>query len=192
MTTCVITAGPSAGKSSTIRELSARGYRTLPEAARILFDQRISEGDDPEAVRQEDDFHEQVEVIDQQIESHIPDSDEIVFLDRSMVDNLAYRRQFGNDDPDSIDKICQHSVEKYDYVFILERIDFKDDEVRSEDEEEARKTHEAIIEAYEDLGFETIDVPLMPVDDRADFILHEIAGNNDLQAFDEPWRGAIH
>lgn len=168
----VITAGPSAGKSSTIRELSARGYRTLPEAARILFDQRISEGDDPEAVRQEDNFHEQVESIDERIESHIPDT-EVVFLDRSLADNLAYRRMFGNKDPDALDKITQACVGRYENVFLLERIEFKDDEVRSEDEEEARETHEAIRKAYKDLGYYPIDVPLMPVDERADFIEDE-------------------
>lgn len=165
----VITAGPSAGKSSTIRELSARGYRTLPEAARILFDQRISEGDDPEAVRQEDNFHEQVESIDERIESHIPDT-ETVFLDRSLADNLAYRRMFGNDDTESVVKLTNACDGRYDNIFMLERIDFKDDEVRSEDEEEAERTHSAIYQAYKDLGYNPIHVPLMPVDERADFI----------------------
>lgn len=65
----VITAGPSAGKSSTIRELSARGYRTLPEAARILFDQAISEGRDSEAVREDDDFHTPSSAISRQVKT---------------------------------------------------------------------------------------------------------------------------
>lgn len=40
----VITAGPSAGKTSTLRELSARGHYIIPEAARMHIDQQISEG----------------------------------------------------------------------------------------------------------------------------------------------------
>ena len=163
----VITAGPSAGKSSTIRELSARGYRTLPEAARLLFDQAISEGSSPESKRQEDDFHEQVEAIDRRIESHIPD-DEVVFLDRSIVDNVAYRRMFGS--PTVREQIVDEATDKYDNVFILERIEFTDDAVRSEDEQEAAETHETIIDTYTDLGYDPIHVPLMPVDSRADFI----------------------
>jgi predicted ATPase len=166
----VITAGPSAGKSSTIRELSARGYRTLPEAARILFDQAISEGVSPEEKRKQSDFHEQVEAIDAQIESRIPDN-EVVFLDRSIVDNLAYRKRFGSDNRP---EIAEAAHDRYDNIFILERIDFQDDEVRVEDEDEAQKTHEAIVSAYRALGYETIEVPLMPVDERADFIESEI------------------
>lgn len=161
----VITAGPSAGKSSTIREISARGYRTGPEAARILFDQSISEGGDPEAVRAADDFHERVEAIDRRIESNLPD--EVTFLDRSLADNVAYRRHFDSPVPDALLATCR---DRYEHVFLLERIGFEDDEVRSEDEAEARELHEEIRTAYQDLGYEVTDVPLMPVDERADFI----------------------
>lgn len=175
----IITAGPSAGKSSTIRELSARGYRTLPEAARILFDQAISEGRDPAAVRKDDDFHEQVETIDRQIERHITDG-QTVFLDRGLGDNIAYRRRFGNNDHDAILRLHQECEERYDNVFILERIDFEDDEVRVEDEEEARKTHEAIQQAYFDMGYNLIEIPIMPVDERVDMIEREIEHPNPI------------
>jgi len=161
----VITAGPSAGKSSTIRELSARGYRTGPEAARILFDQLISEGGDPQAVREADDFHERVEAIDRRIEANLPDG--LVFLDRSLADNVAYRRHFDNAVPGALVETCRN---RYENVFLLERIGFEDDEVRSEDEAEARELHQKIRSAYQDLGYEVTDVPLMPVDERADFI----------------------
>ena len=165
----VITAGPSAGKSSTIRELSSRGYRTAPEAARIVFDQAISEGRDPADVREDDDFHEQVEAIDWRNIHNMP-TDEVVFFDRSLVDNLAYRRRFGNMDPDAIDSIIQTGMTMFDCVFLLDRIEFEDDEVRVEDEEEAQEIHEALRKAYSDIGHNVIEVPVMPVDERADFI----------------------
>lgn len=161
----VITAGPSAGKSSTIRELAARGYRTGPEAARILFDQLISEGGDPEQIRQADDFHDRVEAIDRRIESNLPE--EVTFLDRSLADNVAYRRHFGNPVPDDLFETCR---DRYDTILLLERIRFSDDEVRSEDEAEAQELHEELRIAYQDLGYHVTDVPLMPVDERADFI----------------------
>ncbi|MFB6207193.1 MAG: AAA family ATPase [Haloglomus sp.] len=167
----IITAGPSAGKSSTIRELSARGYRTGPEAARILFDQCISEGGDPEQLRRADDFHEQVEAIDLRIESNL--SEEVTFLDRSLADNIAYRRHFDNPVPDELFERCRG---RYDNVLLLERIRFRDDEVRSEDEAEARELHGEIRAAYRDLGYDVTDVPLMPVDERADFIEEIVFG----------------
>lgn len=161
----VITAGPSAGKSSTIRDLSSRGYNTLPEAARILFDQAISEGKDPAEVRKEDNFHEQVESLDKKIEQNI--SNETVFLDRSLADNIAYRRMFGNDTEESINSLFLECSNKYDNIFILERIKFKDDEVRVEDEKEAEQIHKQIIKAYKDLGYEPIIIPVKPVDKRS-------------------------
>lgn len=163
----VITAGPCAGKSSTLRELSSRGYRTAPEAARVLFDQAISEGRDPADVRQDDDFHEQVESLDRRIEDNIP-SDEIVFLDRSLADNIAYRRRFGNED--EIPTLRWECRAKYGDVFLLDRIEFTDDEVRVEDEEEAQATHDALRQAYQDLGYDVYEVPVKPVDERADEI----------------------
>lgn len=174
---CVITAGPSAGKSSTIRELNHRGYRTAPEAARILFDQAISEGRDPADVRKDDDFHEQVEAIDYNIIDNMP-SDETVFFDRSLADNIAYRRRFGNVDTQRITDISIAVKQSFDYVFLLDRIEFKDDEVRVEDESEAQATHNELRSVYEDLGFDVIEVPVMPVDERADYIedrIHRVA-----------------
>lgn len=175
----VITAGPSAGKTSTLRELSARGYNTIPEAARILFDQRISEGDNPEEVRKEPDFHEQVERIDKNLEQETKEKKlrgfyNVVFLDRSLADNIAYRKHFGNNSEEKINNLKEECTGRYDKIFLLERIDFEDDEVRDEDEEEAEEIHQTIRCVYEELGYDVVDVPLMTVSERADYIENEI------------------
>ena len=167
MSTNVITAGPSAGKSSTIRELAARGHQTLPEAARIRFDQAISEGEEPAEVRKEPDFHEQIESLDRQIEGHINTCD-TTFLDRSLADNIAYRRL--NPDADVPESLRKEVENKYSTVFVLERIEFKDDDVRSEDDDEAEQIHQELIQTYKDLGYDPVIVPVLPVDERADFI----------------------
>lgn len=171
MSTHVITAGPSAGKSSTIRELSARGFQTLPEAARIVLDQAISEGKEPEKVKKEEDFHEQVETVDRQIQRQIRE-DEHTFLDRSLADNIAYRQL--NPNADVPEKLIQEVQNKYDTIFVLERIEFKDDAVRTEDDEQAEEIHQQLIQTYINLGYEPIIVPLEPVDRRADFIESKI------------------
>jgi len=167
----VITAGPSAGKSSIIRELSARGYRTLPEAARILFDQNISEGTDPADVRARPDFHDQVEHIDRWIESNLAEMDEPVFLDRSLADNIAYRRH--NDEPVE-NWIVEECRERYDTIFLLDRIEFEDDDVRDEDPQEAQELHEELRQVYTDLGYDIHEIEVCPLDLRADMIVAEI------------------
>lgn len=176
----VITAGPSAGKSSTIRDLSANGYRTLPEAARILFDQRISEGIDPETVKQSDQFHKQVEKIDRRIEEQLQTISETVFLDRSLADNIAYRKHFGNDSPAVIDELRDETEDRYDNVFILERIDFEDDSVRTEDEAEATQIHNQLVDVYENMiNANVFHVELMPVDKRTAYITERTISVNE-------------
>lgn len=168
----VITAGPSAGKSSTLRELSGRGYRTVPEAARLHIDQKVSEGLDPKEVREQGDFQEQVEDRDFWLRSRVPPTgNETIFFDRSLADNIAYRRHYGKEIPVSLIEKCWGV---YDTVFLLDRLEFEDDYARSEDRKEAAQLHDEIRTAYRLLGHEPIEVPLIPVDERADFIVDHI------------------
>lgn len=167
----VITAGPRAGKSSTLRELGARGYRTLPEGARIVFDQKISEGLDSEETRELDNFRELLKEKNRQVESHIPE-DEVVFLDRSIIDNLAFMEL--NNELISREFIMECKQKEYDNVFLLDRLPMKQDDVRDESEEEAKRVHELLRAWYEKFGFNVVDVPLMTVEERADLIEKQI------------------
>lgn len=166
----VITAGPSAGKTATMRELSARGFRTAPEAARMVIDQAVSEGYDPNTVRGAIDFQAQVIAYDRHIETSL-DPLTTAFLDRSLADNIAYCRFYGREPPVDLDEVC---TGRYETVFLLEQLDFEADYARDEDAEEAQALHEAIRETYEDLGYRPIEVPLMPVDERVDFICEQL------------------
>lgn len=164
----VLTAGPSAGKTSTMRELSARGYTTVPEAARLVIDQAISEGYTPDTVRDEMDFQQLVIDRDYEIEHRAPD-DRCVFFDRSLADNIAYCRLYEGSVDESLIEDCRH---RYDNIFILERITFQDDYARNEEsDEEAQRVHEEIVQTYKYLGYDPIHVPLASVDERAKMIL---------------------
>jgi predicted ATPase len=167
----VITAGPSAGKTSVIRELSARGYRTAPEGARIVLDQAVSEGVDVKEWRTEHPQEYQDEVIDTdlRIQRNIP-TDETVFMDRSVADNIAYARLTDREIPDGLSEYAG----EYDTVFLLEQIPFEDDYARTEDEKMAQEVHEELRAVYEELGYTVIDVDLMPVDRRVDYIEHVV------------------
>lgn len=176
-TTAVLTAGPTAGKSSTIRELSGRGYYTVPEAARIYFDQRISEGDDPHDVKQEPTFHDSIESIDQELDASVPATETgVVFSDRGYVDNLAYRRHANAWVPEHVFDAC---VDRYDYVFLLDRLEHRDDPARTEDESEATELHETIRTAYEETGHDVIEIPVMDVETRANMIESHVFGDGD-------------
>lgn len=162
----IITAGPSAGKSSILRELSKRGYTIRPEAARIVLDQKISEGVDIEEYRQRPQFNEDIIQTDKQIIENTGD-DTPIFFDRAIFDNIAYRQMYGLDVPDEIvDYADQFSV-----VFMLELLEYTDDEVRTEDAKEAREIHNRLRDVYsEQLGFKIVDIPVDTVEQRADMI----------------------
>jgi predicted ATPase len=52
---------------------------------------------------------------------------------------------------------------------------YKKDNARIENAEVADGIHKALTKAYEESGHEIVQVPVMPVGDRADFILDRIA-----------------
>lgn len=165
----VLTAGPSAGKTSVINELSARGYRTAPEGARVVLDQAVSDGRDPKAWREDSpqEYQDHVIAADKRIQANLPDVGH-VFMDRSIADNIAYSRLTDRSVPDAVWDLAR----QYDTVFQLEQIPFEDDYARTEDEQMAESIHEELRSVYQELGYTVIDVDLMPVDRRADFIEH--------------------
>ena len=168
----VLTAGPSAGKSSTIRELSARGYTIAPEGARIVLDQLVSEGIKPKQYRHEhpQEYQDAVIEADLRIQSNLPE-DEIVFMDRSAVDNIAYSNLTDRDVPDELYDTCR---DVYGTIFRLDQIEFDDDYARTEDEKMSTEIHRELGDVYDSLGYEVVDVPVMPVDERADYIERRI------------------
>lgn len=188
----VITAGPSAGKTSTLRELSGRGYYIVPEAARMHIDQEISEGRDEKDIHSDPEFQQNIIDLDRELEESMPkyvsaltdDINEVdIFMDRSLADNVAYLRYFGEmfepdqtgiaketEDLRKVNQIFDEVENRYDNVFLLEQLPFEDDYARREDAEQARELHEEIRTAYEDAGYDVIEIPLMPIDKRADKI----------------------
>lgn len=168
-TTNVITGPPCAGKSSIISELSARGYYTLPEAARLYFRQRESDGVPPNDVRENEDFQEKIENRRIEMEQNIP-ADETVFLDRAIPDNIAYRKHFNTGDDAYLDSLRERANNRYDRVFLLEQLEYEQDHVRDESPEEAREIAQAIKNTYEQLGYTIFEVPVMPIEKRANYI----------------------
>jgi predicted ATPase len=92
-------------------------------------------------------------------------------MDRSFVDNIGYRRAFDSDVPDWL---FDEARGAYDKVFILDRLpvtNWEDDDVRGEDEQTAQNVHDEIHDAYVELGYTPIEVPVMTVEKRANFII---------------------
>lgn len=168
----VITGGPSSGKTTTVNILRERGYITTMEHARHFLDTQRLKGRTLEEVRKNQrEF--QLGVLDMQIEQENEISPDVqVFLDRAIPDALAYYRFLKL----SVDKKLSEALKSvyYKKVFIMDYLPLKNDYARNENAEAQKKIHELITQVYESLPFPIVHVPVLPPEERVDFILKNL------------------
>jgi predicted ATPase len=128
MTRYVITGGASCGKTSVINELKRRGYEVVRETARDIITKRYTnEVDEKEMLkRQKLIFHDQI-IREDNLEKGL------VFLDRGLIDVLAYSRLFLKKIPKNI--LNHRYSKRYSGVFVLERLSLEKDGLRFEKED---------------------------------------------------------
>ncbi|MDZ4809960.1 MAG: ATP-binding protein [Bacteroidota bacterium] len=168
----VLTGGPGSGKTTTVNLLSERGYKTTIEHARHYLDSQRTFGKTVEEIRKHQ-AEFQLGVLDMQIEEEkLLSPDDVVFLDRAIPDALAYYR-FLNLPQD--EKLLEAlSTIYYKKIFILDCLPLVQDYARTEDEIAQKKIHAILTEVYESLPFPVIHVPILPSEERVDFILKNL------------------
>ncbi len=164
----VLTGGPCAGKTTLIAEFEKRGYNVLPEAARIVIEELLASGRTLADIKIDKSWFPQVVERKWAMERAVPPS-ELFFFDRGVPDSLAYYKLFNS----PIDEFLRTASEqsKYRKVFLLDLIGFEPDDVRAETPEEAAAVQDMLEQVYRDLGHDVVKVPVIPVSDRADYIL---------------------
>lgn len=166
----VLTGGPGIGKTTLIEIIASIGYEVVPEAARIIIEEEQFKNSDALPWKDLEKFQELV--VRKQLEEENKIKGFPAFLDRSIIDGYGYSK-LGGATPSSL--IADNANGRYDKVFILEPLEnYQKDSVRLENEEESRKIHQAIIDAYSFFGYDLIFVPVMSPDDRVKFILDHI------------------
>lgn len=171
----VITGGPGTGKSSIIHKLESRGHACLHEISRqvtleaqkegiaqlflekpLLFSEKLLEG----RIRQ----HREANSL----------SKDKVFIDRGVHDVIAYMEYFDTSCPAEFIKACKDHI--YDLVFILPpwKDIYTSDNERYETYEEAQQISRFLSRTYQQYGYDPIEVPIGPVNDRAEFILSNL------------------
>ena len=168
----VITGGPGSGKTTTVNLLKERGYITTFEHARHYLDtQRLKGRTIDEVRKQQKEF--QSGVLNMQIEQENQISpDVLVFLDRAIPDALAYYHFLNLPEDEKLTAALL--TVSYKKVFILDCLTLVKDYARTEDEAAQKKIHELLSEVYESLPFPVIHFPVLPPDERVDFILKNI------------------
>lgn len=165
----VLTGGPCSGKTTIINELKKRGYDVLEEIARgFLRGRKNFQFTTEERIFMEESmFQEQLK------KENGLEKKKLLFCDRGLADYYAYSEHLLGFVPEKLKKF--NVSKRYDGIFILERFPFEQDGFREESsEEEAEETHKKIIEVYENLGYSPVFVPIMPAQERTDFVLDYI------------------
>jgi predicted ATPase len=181
---CAITGAPSSGKTSVIEELAHRGYAIQNEVARELIEEALRRGKTLAQVR--DIAHAQ-ELQRRILKLKVArekglDRNTLIFTDRGTPDSITYFRIAKMDAQPAIEA---SKIFRYKAVFLFERLPaFVHDDVRTESEQQAREIEGMLLEDYGALGYEVVRVPVLPIPERADFILAHLGVNKLLPTVD--------
>jgi len=167
----VITGAPSSGKTTLINRINNMGYKTSPERARQYIEREMAKGYTVDEVQADKVALEQA-IMSFTLNSELQlAASDVIFLDRGVPDCLGYCRIIGLNPNDSLPDCFHH---RYASVFILDRLPFDHDGVRYEDDTIAAFLHTWTLNDYQALGYNPISVPILPVEERVEFILNKL------------------
>ncbi len=171
----VVTGGPGAGKTTLVDALARRGLPAMPEVGRAIIRQQRAIGGS--ALPWADRLLFAELMLAWELRSHEEAGRHAgdVLFDRGVPDTLGYLRLSAIDPPAHV-AAAAASIRYAPKVFILPFWPeiFDADTERRQSAEEARLTGNILALTYVELGYELVEVPPMPVERRADFVLASI------------------
>ena len=171
----VITGGPGTGKTAVLQELDRRGFACVAEVARqIILEQMHAKGDALPWANTERYCELMLKRSVASFLKHDP-AYEVTFCDRGIPDTLCYARLIRSPLESAILEACR--VYRYaSRVFLAPawREIYETDTERKQTYEEAVQTYEQMKLAYQDCGYELIEIPRIDIASRAEFILDHL------------------
>ncbi|WP_017614051.1 AAA family ATPase [Nocardiopsis salina] len=183
----VVTGGPGSGKTTLIDHLACLGYERTPEAGRaVIRDQREIGGPglDQEDPRLFGELMLQWELRSHREASALPGP---VFCDRGVPDLVGRHLLRGEEVPAHVAEAARR-FRYHRTVFVAPPWPeiFGADTERHQSWDEAVRTHAAMVEAYPGFGYETVELPLATVADRAAFVLERVRSDHRSRRCPEP------
>jgi predicted ATPase len=173
----VITGGPGTGKTTVLQELERRGFACVAEVARqIILEQVHARGDALPWANTERYCELMLKRSVDSFLKHDP-AYAITFCDRGIPDTLCYARLIRSPRESEILEACR--VNRYaSRVFLTPpwREIYQTDAERKQTYEDAVRTYEQMKLAYQDCGYELVEIPRLDTPSRADFILDYLPG----------------
>lgn len=169
----VLTGSSYSGKTKTLEELGRYGFSTVTEAARMLIDEQLETGGKILPWLNIEAFEEAIWRKQVELEAKIPLETEIAFIDRGISDQLAYIKLRGAEPTPIYKKLFREH--RYDGIFLLETIPgYQQDRIRREPLEMVQRLRVLHEETYRELGYDPVVIPVLPVEERAHFILDRV------------------
>ncbi|HLD12724.1 MAG TPA: AAA family ATPase [Candidatus Nanoarchaeia archaeon] len=173
----VITGGPCTGKTTLLGKLQEKGFHIVPEAPRFVIEQELLlQSNDQSYVPKVPwldlaSFEEKVIGVQVAFEHDWYD-EQTAFLDRSLIDIIAYAELGGLDMEKRL--TSEISAAGYETVFFLEPLPYKQDHARRESPEKAKRIHDRLVEVYERLGCDIVHVPACTLDQRVAYVCEHL------------------
>ncbi len=169
----VITGAPSTGKSSVINELRKMNFVCYEEIAREIIKENKETNRNVFPWVNMREFSDMVYSRMKNRSQH--QSDDLCFLDRSVVDLIGYMEFANEKAPLSYSEFAKSSrYAKKVFIMPIWTSIYTNDQERKESIEEAKTIDYNLRKSYKKLGFKLIDVPMLSIKERANFILTEI------------------
>jgi predicted ATPase len=172
----VVTGGPGSGKTTLLQAAANAGYRTVPESGRAII--KLQNAIGGRALHFVDSAVFAELMLDRDMQNHQlhAETGKVTLFDRGVADLLGYTRLTGIEETEHF--LRAGELFRYNRkVFVAPpwRDIYVRDAQRQQDWREAVHTYECIAEAYTELGYDLLELPLAPVADRLAFLEDEIA-----------------
>jgi predicted ATPase len=170
----VLTGGPGTGKTTIINRIKILGYNVFEEFSRTVIQEQLALGsrvlpwDDLPA------FSESV-IAGRQKQWIEGASHSVSFYDRSIIDSLAYMHKDGLEIPEKWVEMG-NKFRYHHLVFITPPWSeiYQQDAERRESFEALQLIHQSLIHTYNQFGYDLMEVPFMPIEDRFEFIISQL------------------
>ena len=169
-----LTGAPGSGKSSIIKELEyAWNEKVIAEAAEDIIKYLQAKGNPkPWEIP---DFQDRILKLQLQREKQIEELEGRIFIDRGILDGLAYYQIQGKMPSEAMKKAIEDSKNRYKKVFLINlEDDCQKTGVRREDLEQAKILQELQYKNYTEAGYEVERIPYTRIEERTKRILRSL------------------
>lgn len=168
----VLTGGPGSGKTTLVSALAKAGHATSVEAGRGIIRDQAAIGGTALPWHEPALFAELMLSWEMRSHAIAMATSGPVWFDRGVPDVIGYACLVGLPVPAHFASAAQEF--RYNRrVFILPHWPeiFTQDSERKQDDDEAMRTHAAMVESYTACGYDLVEVPRAPVEERLAFVL---------------------